>query len=263
MQKIRILSDSRGEGLKDALKESGNFTDCDVLVTSEKGLTYANILQTLRHQISVSPRQEGSGRPIAVVVAGICSLTIRTKATARSPARITYRSCPTKLEQIRNTLTRLADLADEKNLDLVIVTIPPASIEKYNDFQLSKFRPRRGKTTIPNQLSPEATLTQQTHLEADINSLNEFISNLCTARHYTSLNWHHHLERRSTKKGKWRPNTFRYAKLYDGVHPIKELRKKWFDRIVNICNSKKNQDPSTADSQSEEETWDHKRKVKL
>lgn len=159
------------------------------------------------------------------------------------------------------------------------VTIPTISFEKFNDLQTST-----GKLWTVKQSKSELKVLQ-TKLDEILHEVNSRLKvenckrQLPHKKGCRTVSWHNSITTRSkkrTKKGHFKlvyKNNF--TKLYDGVHGVSELKKKWFCELckaisaeIRFTAEEKYSDTTDGDNASEESTgsesegdcWDFKRR---
>lgn len=136
MRKLKVYTDSRGGGLDRVLQASDTLAGVEISVETLPGATYDSLFRRLRRD-ALEARAED--KILVVIAGGICSLTTRSAATEDAPARMSYRSSLHKNEQIKEDIQNIIRHTKQRNLDLVITTIPPASLAAYHKDAVQKF----------------------------------------------------------------------------------------------------------------------------
>lgn len=261
---VLLLTDSRGRGLEDTLRQGGALPDKTIVEARSKGgATLQDLFRDLRHTTRAAIRKHLGHKIVVVLSGGICNLT--TKSGGRGDTQIHYKRDENSLQNIRKTLDEILQYTKERGYYLVVTTILPASLSLSAEFNVANGRLRASK------LNEEELAEQQQLLEKDISDLNTHIAERCKDENTIYVNLTNDIQTVTTrtlgrrKKYKKKISKIHYEKLYDGVHPNDDLKSKLFMRILKACSylltpQLKESGNSTEDTQSEPETWDHKRR---
>ena len=143
------------------------------------------------------------------------------------------------------------------------IKIPTVSLEKFNALQKLT-----GVLWKPKLLDRELK-SQQAKLDSELHELNlqlKIENNKQQTPHSKgcrTISWHNSITTRSKKKsrkGHYRLKyTNNFKRLYDGVHAVSELKRKWYKELCKAVLAEIRY-TSQIESQSEDEHWDFKRK---
>ena len=230
-ENILVISDSRGKNIKPLLIDNTPITHKIKWTTQVlPGATLENIQKRL---------QRGTRRDnwdLIIVLAGICDFTSRSKENRNISLEYKTR----KTEEVRHIIDDLYNITP----NLHIATITPASLLTYSN----------------NREKDSQIEEEQTNLEEDIKSINNYIIDKNISRDKPTLNLAKISEIRSLKKqGNKRKRVIKYdyKELRDGLHPNTDLLQKWATCICNTVTKIVPSDDSSSDEA--DDTWNFKR----
>lgn len=261
---VLITTDSRGRGLDSNLRQGGTLPDKTIIDSHSKGgATLEDLFKDLRRTTREAVRKHPGHKVVIILSGGICNLT--TKSGGRHDTQVHYNHDESSLGNIRKTLDEIWAYSNERGYYLIVTSILPVSLKISTEFQIKTGRLRTSRYT------EEELAEQQGALDQDILDLNNHIAQKCKRENAVFVNLSNDLQTISTKtlgkrkKYKKKITKIHYEKLFDGVHPDDELKANLFARISKACRyllipPPKEAGNSTEDTQSEPETWDHKRR---
>jgi hypothetical protein len=250
-----IVCDSRGRGLKDYINknENGLHLHFNVVVRIKPGKKLEELQLELTTQQPTTRHFRERTWDHAIIAGGICNLTERTKEQGIKYLRYTRDEA-----NIQGIIDNIRELRAKYNEKLNIPTIPPACLLNYY------IKNNVGDLSDVEKNHHEQ---QQTALEEDLERINSDIINVNATNQITTIHWAQKTYSSSLKKKRRRAEPDRIVKLKssnlpDGVHPDETLKKLWFKRVTDYMWKVANSDNYNSDSQTEEETWNYKRRPK-
>ena len=243
---VRIVTDSRCGGLLNYLEKDSNLNSCYKFdFQCKKGAT----LEVLGKLIDKKPWRKWD---YAIILGGICNFTERT--ITEDKKLLVYTRKHSRVPELKSLITELKAKHKES---LNIATIPPAYLENY-------FKHNNQNNGILSQQEITEQEKQQKQLEEDIKEVNEKIIEINRQEQTDTINLEEKsyvssLKNKKRKKGKPdRVLRLKKRNFPDGVHADEELRELWFRRIAGVLL--KQSQKRKLESDSESETWDHKRR---
>ena len=263
------MSDSRGRGLAERLRDSG-LPDNPVIEEITRG--GADIDKLLSHLQKSIERQSRDlicyRRTIVVVLGGICNLTYRHKEQHNN--YISYQpASPVQAKQsLSDQYSCLREFCKSEKLEILLTTVYPAALK----CAAQSFINQGKLSSLP--FDDEEFQQQQKALEDDIEEINNALLDTAKQEGRQIINLQKLLISTSVKKrGRNRKikkvSRYNYNHLPDGVHADHHLQTKIFTKIKNHLEytlSKNQQltleeNTSSQDSQEEsQEEWDYKRR---
>ena len=246
-QTIVIISDSRGTGLEDCIKQHPSFSDYNHVIRILPGKDLTQIGAAAK-QITSNLRS----RFYCVILAGICSLTERS--TVLNERRLHY-PLQKREDKISKIIDTIKDLKSQPGGSYNICFFVPASLHKYF------------KHYNPTAEPPAVLDEEQSALLDDINQINEVIDDLNTST--TNINLLKRVQV-NVKKRKQKTNNLAYRKirkfsdkeLVDGVHFSDTLKNICFPLIYDTAIRDIREETFLQDSQDSQDSdndWDFKR----
>ena len=231
MNHIVIGTDSRGRGLREFISRKNYFPQCHIHLGVFPGGKFSKVVSNVLDEVDRISRQQISTSSIhAYVGAGICDFTTKTKY--KKGSKINYIPNSTNIYTLKHDIATYYHTTHFNDTYAKILHIPPASLADYYDFYM------------PLPLSDRHTfLSEQRHLEEDINFVNKYISNLNHKYRKRSVRWDKELQKSKqkrkgrSKKVKVTITTPSYKDLYDGVHPSDQPSEKWFSFLCRSIES--------------------------
>jgi hypothetical protein len=259
MKHILIGTDSRGRNLSNYLARNRHHfpSGWRVRTFMLPGATIGKVADTITHEINQIRQHDTTAQITATIAAGICNLTEKIHHT--HGMQIQYTRTQQKINTIITDTTSFIQHLGSLGIRAKIACIPPASLTKYADFNMTKGKLHHSIFTA------DALQSQQHDLEHDISIINKHLQTLHTNNGQRMVRWDRDLVR-SSRKSRGRKNTklqtthtTSYIQLYDGVHPTHALSEKWFSYLakaigLDLMGSQKNEEEDT-----ESESWDFKR----
>lgn len=211
--KAVIITDSRGYGLEEHIKNKSALGDYEYRVISRGGCTLDQTRDIIAQQ--EAPVNGEKPNNFYFIFAGICSLTDKDQNTGK----ISY-----PFENIDNALEKIDLLYDQYSGRITLATITPADIDKHNNDEY-----------IHTETQEIVKRNAQIRLEKDIEIINERILELNKDTLVISIQTHKHTGafKKRNKRFTFNPET-----LYDGVHIVNKIKEKQFE---HICKTIKNQ----------------------
>ena len=247
---VLILTDSRGSGLEEHLKNDSAFwTSYDVRVIAVKGAK----LHVLKNLLSNRKRPNLRSRvwDLAVICGGICDFT--AKNTTGSVRVLEYNRNP---DNIKKLCTLIEEIKHQYGQCLHIATIPPALLPEYLTCH-NKTTPTETLEKVSQDLDLEH---QQFQLESDIQEVNDKIVQLNIQFGNQTINLAEKTYTSSVKKkktsGRVQARILKLRKdiLVDGVHCAKDKQHIWYERIRSVIEN-----ALSTNNSREIESWNYKR----
>lgn len=248
---IIYAADSRGHGLHNFISRNDTRLSITNHFLIQSGATVGYLqfhIQKLVHRIRKDSNLKDT---VVFLAAGINNLTTKKKC-----GKIVYDRTYNNKEHLLLELLNFHNILTRQNIKVIIATIAPANIQKYNNY----------KGRIYNH---EEEHEQQHTLESDIREVNCFIQELNNETETSTVHLAKDLNKIETKrtgrkKRKVKVSRFRYKQFYDGLHPDRHLKVKWFRVILNSCMqeteiSVDKEDSDSEDIEGDSNLWDFKR----
>ena len=247
---VLILTDSRGVGIDLLAYQKAELRTVKFEFRIWRGASFKNFKDFLEEE----PRQEYH---LIIICGGICDFTRKETVTVGEVRlkTLTYKEHYNSVEIIISRLSSIRRLLRDK---VIFATIPPASILKYVGTV--------NKSPVPEHML--ATLqVDQDRLIQDIRLVNDWIISDSKEVRLPLIDWHRPVfpsktKKRTASRTPKRLDKFVDIHLTDGVHPDEWLKAKWHNRALDIILPLlHNQlDTSTTQSESEDDSWNFKRR---
>ena len=224
MDHIIIGTDSRGKNLQNYIS-ANNIFPCPASVISIPGGRIYDVESAINKLFIGNDQSCTTDRTYIVLAAGICDISAKLKHSGGT--QLTYQ----RQTQVASITTQLQQMSSHfnqfPNTSFIITAIPPISLAKSTEFNISKDRLQH------NIFTEEEIKDQQIHLEEDIKLLNKNISQINQSMGMRTIRWDRDIMKTSIKKSGHKKQhvkkitKFNYKHLYDGVHASLGLQHKW------------------------------------
>ena len=228
---VICLSDSRGRGLSDLLKES------DLPITVSDRCTPGATLSLLLTKLESWGKRCDS--KIAILSGGICDFTMRIRGYGKQ--EVVY--CTDehlrhqKVSTVKLAIDKYFNICANKGIKPIITNIYPVDLKKSKEWHKAR------KLLNHSSISDEETILQQACLEEDIKSANSYIADKAQqfmACRYVNL-VRSFTKSTAKKTGRVKKNVKRLSRvslapLVDGVHPDQVMKDALFAKILKATS---------------------------